>query len=353
MFPNCYVGSFIVVSPVTDPRWQSIVARDAAASFLYSVKSTGVYCLPSCAARLPRPENVAFHASCDDAERAGFRPCKRYQPREAPRNATLIAEACRAIEAAETEPALNDLAARAGLSTFHFQRVFKKAMGMTPKQYAKARRAARVRNALTAGAAVTDAVYEAGFQSNSRFYEDAGAMLGMKPRAFRLGGASETIRYASAACSLGRVLAAQSDRGICAILIGDDEEALVNELREQFPKAAIGRASDDFEASVRAVAAMIEEPRGVRDLPLDIRGTAFQQRVWTALRRIPVGSTASYAEVAKSIGAPRSVRAVARACASNALAVAIPCHRVVRGDGALSGYRWGVERKRALLEREK
>jgi AraC family transcriptional regulator of adaptative response/methylated-DNA-[protein]-cysteine methyltransferase len=337
------------VNTTTDPRWQSIVARDAAAGFYYSVKTTGVYCLPSCAARLPRPENVAFHATCDDAERAGFRPCKRCKPREAPRNTALVAEACRVIDTSEVEPSLGDLAAKAGLSPFHFQRVFKKAMGVSPKQYAKARRAARVRSSLAAGTAVTDAVFEAGFQSNSRFYENADAMLGMRPRAYRAGGAREEIRYAVTSCSLGHVLAAESDRGICAILLGGDEA----DLRRLFPRASIAPAGGEFAASLRAVAALVEEPRGVIGLPLDIRGTAFQQRVWTALRQIPAGRTASYSDVAKAIGAPQSVRAVARACASNVLAVAIPCHRVVRGDGALSGYRWGVERKQALLQREK
>lgn len=341
------------MNTTSDPRWQSIVARDAAAAFFYSVKTTGVYCLPSCAARLPRPENVAFHASCDEAERAGFRPCKRCKPREAPRNAALVADACRAIETSEVEPSLGDLAANAGLSPFHFQRVFKKAMGVSPKQYAKAHRAARVRSSLAAGTAVTDAVYEAGFQSNSRFYESADAMLGMTPRAFRSGGESETIQFAITTCSLGQVLAASSERGICAILIGSDESALLGDLRKQFPRASIARAGDGFTDRLRAVATLIEEPRNANGLPLDIRGTAFQQRVWTALRQIPAGHTASYTDVANAIGAPSSVRAVARACASNVLAVAIPCHRVVRGDGALSGYRWGVERKRALLEREK
>ncbi len=341
------------MNTTTDPRWQSIVARDAAAAFYYSVKTTGVYCLPSCAARLPRPENVAFHATCDDAERAGFRPCKRCKPRDASRSAALIAEACRAIEVSEVEPSLSDLATNAGLSPFHFQRVFKKAMGVSPKQYAKAHRAARVRSSLAAGTAVTDAVYEAGFQSNSRFYESADAMLGMTPRAFRSGGEKEAIRFAVTACSLGQVLAAASERGVCAILIGSDEFTLLNDLRRQFPRASIAHAGDDFADRLRTVAAMIEEPRNANGLPLDIRGTAFQQRVWTALRQIPAGHTASYSDIASAIGSPRSVRAVARACASNVLAVAIPCHRVVRGDGELSGYRWGVERKRALLEREK
>ena len=337
------------MNTINDPRWQAIVARDAAAAFFYSVKTTGVYCMPSCAARLPRPENVAFHASCDDAELAGFRPCRRCKPRETPLHAALVAEACRTIETAENEPTLGELSARAGLSAFHFQRVFKKAMGVSPKQYAKAHRAARVRSALAKGIPVTDAVYEAGYQSNSRFYDGADATLGMTPRAYRAGGARESIRYAVAPCSLVSVLAAESERGICAILLGGDEAGL----RKLFPRASISQAGEDFAASLRAVAALIEEPRGACGLPLDIRGTAFQQRVWTALREIPAGRTASYTDVANAIGAPRSVRAVARACASNVLAVAIPCHRVVRGDGALSGYRWGVERKQALLQREK
>ena len=340
-----------------DPRWAAVVARDAAAdgSFYYSVRTTGVYCRPSCAARQPRPENVAFHATRADAERAGFRPCRRCKPDQASlsvQHAATIARACRLIEESDEAPDLAMLAANAGLSPFHFHRLFKSIAGVTPKAYAKAHRARRVRSQLGASASVTAAIYDAGYNSNGRFYAESEQLLGMKPSEYRAGGANAAIRFAVGECTLGSILVAASERGVCSILIGDDPGKLVRDLQDQFPKAQLIGADKAFEQLVAQVVGFVEAPALGLNLPLDIRGTAFQQRVWQALRDIPVGATVSYSELAARIGAPKAVRAVAQACAANTLAVAIPCHRVVRNDGALSGYRWGVARKRTLLERE-
>lgn len=347
---------------VADPRWAAVVARDAAADgrFVYAVKSTGVYCRPSCGARPARPENVAFHASPAEAERAGFRPCKRCRPDEAPlaqRQAARVAEWCRAIESAGTlgegVPTLGALAARAGLSPSHLHRTFKAVTGLTPRAWAAARRAQRLREALDRPeASVTDAIYDAGYGAASRFYEGADDVLGMTPTAWRAGGADTDIRFAIGQCSLGAILVARSDRGVCAITLGDDPELLAAELQDRFPQARLIGGDADFEQLVAQVVGLVEAPRQGTELPLDVRGTAFQQRVWQALRAIPPGQTASYAEIAERIGAPTATRAVAQACGANLLAVAIPCHRVVRRDGSLSGYRWGVERKRSLLARE-
>jgi len=341
----------------SDPRWAAVVARDPAADgkFFYSVRTTGVYCRPSCAARVARPENVQFHASCEDAERAGFRPCKRCRPDQLPlaeQQAAKIAEICRVIEAAETLPSLEELARHAGLSTYHFHRLFKAATGVTPRAYAVAQRAKRVRDELDRRGTVTAAIFEAGYNSNARFYEKADEVLGMTPSSYRAGGANTEIRFAIGECSLGSILVAASQRGVCAIFLGDDPEALARDLQDKFPRADLIGDDRDFAQIVAKVVGLIEAPRLGLDLPLDVRGTAFQQRVWQALKKIPAGSTTSYAELAKRIGSPSSVRAVAQACAANVLAVAIPCHRVVKNDGGLAGYRWGVERKRALLDRE-
>jgi AraC family transcriptional regulator of adaptative response/methylated-DNA-[protein]-cysteine methyltransferase len=314
-----------------------------------------VYCRPSCAARLPKPENVQFYATCEDAEKAGFRPCKRCRPDQASpveQHAKRIASACRLIESSETPPSLELLAQHVGLSTYHFHRMFKAETGLTPKEYAAAHRDNLLRKALNKSDTVTDAIYDAGYNSNSRFYETSNQVLGMTPSNYRAGGAQTDIRFAVGECSLGSILVAQSDRGICAILLGDDPDSLARELQDQFPKANLIGGDASFERLVAKVVGFVEAPSLGLDLPFDVRGTAFQQRVWQSLRKIPVGSTASYTDVAKLIGSPNSVRAVAQACGANALAVAIPCHRVVRNDGTLSGYRWGVERKRALLEKE-
>ena len=339
-------------------RWTAVMRRDPAADgvFFYSVRTTGVYCRPSCAARLAKRENVRFHATCADAERAGFRPCKRCRPNEAglaARNAAAVAAACRLIEQAEEAPSLDRLAKRAGMSRFHFHRVFKAATGVTPKSYAAAHRARRVRDELAGGGSVTAAIYGAGFNSSGRFYAASSGLLGMKPTAFKKGGAGAEIRFAVGECWLGSILVAATERGVCAILLGDDPDGLARELQDRFPNARLIGGDAAFEHLVARVVGYIEAPGRGLDLPLDVRGTAFQQQVWQALRAIPPGSTATYSEIAKRLGRPKSVRAVARACASNPVAVAIPCHRVVRTDGSLSGYRWGVERKRALLDREK
>ena len=270
----------------------------------------------------------------------------------APHN-QLVAAACRHIEASDGVPELGELAAQAGLSPWHFHRVFKAVTGLTPRSYATARRAEKVREQLLQGKSVTETLYASGFNSSGRFYEAANSMLGMSPTAFRAGGSKASIHFALAQCSLGAVLVACSERGVCAILLGDEPQALLDDLQRRFPNATLVGGDADFEAIVAKVLGFIEAPRAGLDLPLDIRGTAFQQRVWQALARIEPGTTASYAEVAASIGAPNAVRAVAGACAANALAVAVPCHRVVRTDGGLSGYRWGVERKRELLARER
>ncbi|WP_085317644.1 methylated-DNA--[protein]-cysteine S-methyltransferase [Derxia lacustris] len=270
----------------------------------------------------------------------------------ADRHATVVAELCRFIEAADAEPTLADLAARAGFSAWHLQRVFKAVTGLSPKAWAAARRADRVRERLAAGARVTDALHAAGYGSSGRFYEAADAVLGMTPGRYRAGGAGTEIRFAVGQCSLGAILVAQTAVGLCAVLLGDDPDALLHELQRRFGAARLIGGDADFERTVATVIGFVEAPRLGLALPLDLRGTAFQQRVWQALRQIPPGSTASYAQIAERIGAPKAVRAVAGACAANPLAVAIPCHRVLRSDGGLSGYRWGVERKRALLERE-
>jgi AraC family transcriptional regulator of adaptative response/methylated-DNA-[protein]-cysteine methyltransferase len=341
-----------------DVRWAAVQSRDRGADgvFYYSVRTTGVYCRPSCGARPALRANVAFHASCAAAEAAGFRPCLRCQPDQPPlseRQAQLIADACRLIDAQDEAPDLDAVARAVGMSRFHFQRVFKMHAGVTPKAYAAARRAARVRDALAQEGSVTAALYAAGFNSSSRFYAGSGAMLGMAPARFKAGGAGEAIRFAVGACSLGAILVAATERGICAVLMGDDPEPLVRDLQDRFPKAQLIGADAGFERTVAQVVGLVEAPRIGLDLPLDVRGTAFQQRVWAALRAIPAGETVSYTELAQRIGSPAAVRAVAGACAANPVAVAIPCHRVVRNDGGLSGYRWGIERKAQLIAREK
>lgn len=340
-----------------DPRWAAVVARDPKADgqFVYAVKTTGIYCNPSSLARLPKPHNVEFFDSAEQAQAAGYRPSKRTtrdQSELAAQHAATVAAACRQIESAETLPALGELAEAAGLSSFHFHRVFKSVTGLTPKGYADAHRSRKVRERLADGGSVTDALYDAGFNSNSRFYEAADHLLGMKPGDYRAAGQNNDIRFAVGQCSLGAILVAQSERGVCAILLGDDPHQLVCDLQDRFRRANLIGADHEFEQLIARVVGFIEAPAIGLDLPLDVRGTAFQERVWQALREIPAGSTASYADVAQRIGSPKAVRAVAQACGANNLAVAIPCHRVVRSDGHLSGYRWGIERKRQLLERE-
>lgn len=340
-----------------DGRWASIVARDpeADSKFYYSVKTTGVYCRPSCASRLARPENVRFHLTCKDAEEAGFRPCKRCKPDQDSllvQHTATIAAACRLIENSQEVPNLEQLSKHVGLSTYHFHRVFKAISGLTPKEYAAAYRQKRVRNIIATSNTVTEAIYDAGYNSIGRFYETSDRVLGMTPTNCRAGGADTDICFTVGECSLGSILVAKSERGVCTILLGDEPGALIRDLQDQFPKANLIGGDITFEQLVSKVVGFVEAPALGLELPLDIRGTAFQQRVWQALLEIPVGSTASYTDIAQRIGLPKSVRAVAQACSANSLAVAIPCHRVVRKDSSLSGYRWGIERKRTLLERE-
>jgi AraC family transcriptional regulator of adaptative response/methylated-DNA-[protein]-cysteine methyltransferase len=341
-----------------DPRWAAVVARDRRMDgrFYYSVGTTGVYCRPSCSSRQANPKNVRFHLTTADAERAGFRPCRRCKPDQPPLDelhAAKVVEICRVIEAMDETPSLASLSERAGLSRYHFHRVFRAMTGVTPRAYAAAHRTRRVRNELKKRSkTVTEAIYDAGFNSGARFYERSNQLLGMTPTAYRAGGADAEVLFAVAECSLGSILVARSAKGVCAILLGDDPDVLVRDLQDRFPHATLVGGNSAFEQVVAKVIGCVENPALGLDLPLDVRGTAFQHRVWQALCEIPVGSTVSYSEIAARIGAPKSARAVAQACGANALAVAIPCHRVVRTDGSLSGYRWGVERKRTLLTRE-
>ena len=340
-----------------DDRWGAVVERDPNADghFVFGVTTTGIYCRPGCPARRPRRENARFFGYPGEAERAGFRPCKRCLPNGASvreRHAAAVARACRLIETAEEMPDLDALSEAAGMSRYHFHRVFKATTGITPRAYASARRAERLRAGLREGSSVTRAIHDAGFGSPSRFYEGAEKALGMAAARYRRGGQAETIRFALGQCSLGAILVAATAKGVCGIHLGDDPEALLRDCEDQFANADLVGGDEAFEGLVARVIALVEEPALGHDLPLDVRGTAFQQRVWQALSGIPAGSTKSYTAVAVSMGAPGAARAVARACAANPLAVAIPCHRVVRRDGGLAGYRWGVERKAALLERE-
>ncbi|WP_104202841.1 bifunctional DNA-binding transcriptional regulator/O6-methylguanine-DNA methyltransferase Ada [Billgrantia saliphila] len=340
-----------------ETKWAAVLARDAAAedAFVYAVRTTGIYCRPTCASRRPRRENAEFHADAAAAEQAGYRPCQRCRPQElslTQRHVQSVAKACRLIETSDELPSLDELAQAAGLSRFHFHRIFKSITGLTPRAYAVAWRAERVRAELLNSETVTEAIYEAGYHSSGRFYADSTHMLGMTPKRYRSGGEGMKIHFALGECSLGTILVAASEKGICAISLGNDPERLLQEFQDRFANANLVPGGADFDAWVARVVGFVEAPGVGLSLPLDIRGTAFQQRVWQALTEIPVGTTISYAELAEKIGSPRAVRAVARACASNTIALAIPCHRVVRTDGALSGYRWGVERKRALLERE-
>jgi AraC family transcriptional regulator, regulatory protein of adaptative response / methylated-DNA-[protein]-cysteine methyltransferase len=344
-------------SVLDDPRWARIVARDKTAdgNLWYSVSTTGVFCRPSCPSRIANPRNVQLHDTLESAKATGFRPCKRCNP-DGPsveaENAALVARACRMIEDSEEEPSLEALAAAVDRSPSYFHRMFKAATGVTPKDYAAAQRADKIRLGLGSGSSVTEAIYDAGFNSSGRFYEKSTKMLGMTPSQYRAGGANEEIKFAVGQTSLGAILVASSKRGVAAIHLGDDPDELVRNLQDRFPNAHLIGADYDYEALVARVVGFVEAPRIGLDLPLDVRGTAFQERVWKALQEIPPGATVSYAEIARRIGAPRSVRAVAGACAANKLAVAIPCHRVVRSDGSLSGYAWGVDRKRALIDRE-
>ncbi len=339
-------------------RWEALVQRDdplADGAFFYAVKTTGVYCRPGCPSRLPNRENVQFFGTPGQAEDAGFRPCKRCTPRETTRldpQRKWVLQVCQILEQAENPPTLSDLAHAVGLSPSHLHRTFKRLVGVTPKQYALEVRRKRVRNNLEQTSSVTDAIQQTGYGSSSRFYENDAGALGMRPATYQKKGRGARIRYAVGRCDLGWVLVAATEQGICAIDLGDREQDLVAGLHERFSEAEWVTSDAPLAAWMERILSLLESPREGLDLPLDIQGTAFQRRVWAALKGIAPGTTASYAQVAARIGQPRASRAVAQACASNPVAVAIPCHRVVRSDGGLGGYRWGEKRKRALLDRE-
>lgn len=345
------------INTADDPRWQQVLARDPAADslFWYSVITTGIYCRPSCPSRAANPENVRIHASLEAARATGCRPCLRCNPDGASleqQHQLLVAAACRLIEASAEPLSLEALAQQARVSPGHLHRLFRAVLGVTPKAYARTRRGAMVQQELVQSDSVTEAIFAAGFNSSSAFYQQSSGLLGMTPKAYRAGGAQEQLHFAVGESSLGAILVASSPRGVVCVTLGDEPEQLVADLQDRFPAATLMGADADYEQVVAQVVGLVEHPEKGLGLPLDIRGTAFQQRVWQALQTIPAGQTRSYAEIARLIGQPSSARAVARACGANAIAVAIPCHRVVRQDGALSGYRWGIERKRALLERE-
>jgi AraC family transcriptional regulator of adaptative response/methylated-DNA-[protein]-cysteine methyltransferase len=339
-----------------EARYQAVRARDPRADgmFYYAVVTTGVYCRPTCAARPALRRNVRFHDTPDDAERAGFRPCQRCHPREPPaaqREARLVEEARAALESSEAPVKLAALAAAAGLSPSHFHRLFRRQAGMTPREYAAASRLRRFGEAVRAGSTVTSAIYEAGYSSSGRFYE-AGGALGMTASELRQGGRGLRMRTAILTCSLGHALVAATERGVCLVAFADAPRGLERELRQRFPEATIDPPDEAIERLAAAVVAAVDTGQPA-DVPLDLLGTAFQQRVWRALRDIPRGTTITYAELARRIGAPRAVRAVGTACGANPAAVVVPCHRVVRGDGGLGGYRWGLARKKTLLARER
>ncbi|WP_213133805.1 bifunctional DNA-binding transcriptional regulator/O6-methylguanine-DNA methyltransferase Ada [Citrobacter sp. FP75] len=339
-----------------DDRWQSVLQRDADADgqFVFAVQTTGIFCRPSCRAKHALRKNVRFFADARQALAAGFRPCKRCQPdKDSAQQHRLdkIAHACQLLEQ-ESPLTLDELAQQVAMSPFHLHRLFKATTGMTPKAWQQSWRARRLRDALAKGESVTQAFLNAGFPDSSSYYRKADEALGMTAKQFRKGGDKLAVRYTLADCVLGRCLVAESERGICAILLGDDDATLISELHELFPAAQDMPADTVFQQHVREVIAVINTRNTPLSLPLDIRGTAFQQQVWQALRDIPCGETVSYQQLANAVGKPKAVRAVASACGANKLAIVIPCHRVIRGDGALSGYRWGVARKAQLLHRE-
>ncbi len=344
---------------ITDEtRWQAVAANDAAADgvFYYAVTSTGVYCRPSCSSRLPRRSNVEYFTRCADAEEKGFRPCKRCKPGSLSKEEEardIIISACRIIEAAERQPKLADLASQVNLSPYHFHRLFKKIVGVTPKQYAKRHLAAQFQKDLNTSPSITDAIYSAGFSSSGSAYDKEQDQLAMKPKDYRKGGGGLQIQYGCGHCYLGWVIVAATDRGICAIEFGDDKASLPEKIQERFPKASLTKAGSSFDHLLREVIAFIKAPKETFQLPLDIQGTAFQQRVWHILKQIKPGETLSYSDVARKLGKPDAYRAVATACGSNKIAVVIPCHRVISKGGKVSGYRWGSDRKKKLLDCEK
>ncbi len=334
--------------------WQAVIDKDANqdGKFFFAVKTTGIYCRPSCPSRAPKRVNVEFFADADAARQSGYRACLRCAPdgvSKRQQQTEAILKACRLIESSSERIHLAQLAEKVGLSPYHFHRMFKDVTGVTPLEYFKSRQIAQIGASIRSESSITEAIYEAGFGSSSRFYENADAMLGMRPRTYKAGGRGEVIRVSIRSCALGLVLVAATAVGICTIEFGDNADELGRRVAERFPNSLIVKEDAQFEMWLEKILAHIQLPANSLDLPLDIRGTAFQQQVWKALRDIAPGDTLSYGQVAERIGRPTAVRAVATACASNVLALAIPCHRVVRGNGELSGYRWGAERKRALL----
>lgn len=356
-------GIYVVPKPKTssdeNQAWQAVLERDRRYDglFVYAVKSTGVYCRPSCPSRRPRAEQVEFFEKPTLAEVAGYRSCRRCRPTEPNGHRPIpqmITKVCRALDSnPEEEPTLDQLAELAGMSPFHLQRSFKQSLGISPRQYAELRRFLRFRTRLQKGDDVTTAMYAAGFQSSSRLYERSTSSLGMTPSIYRSGAPGQKIAFAITDTVLGRVLVAQTDKGVCAVRIGESDETLESELRAEFPQAEISHDNQHLANTLRQIARVAEGKASESDIPLDIRHTAFQWKVWQALRNIARGETKTYQQVAKEIGDPKAVRAVARACATNPVALVIPCHRVVRTDGNPSGYRWGAERKKTLLENEK
>lgn len=347
----------MVTYTTDEARWEALVQRDqdADGTFVYAVITTDIYCRPVCASKRPKRENVRFFDTHKLAETAGFRPCKRCHPQVVDRHEfyrSIIVDACRRIEASLEPPTLQELADAAGYSPTYFHRLFKKIAGMTPKRYAVMIRDNRVRSSLQSTSTITETIYEAGFNSSSRFYDTSLDKLGMQPSSYRQGGAGVKIRYVITQCYLGWALIAATEKGLCAIEFAGDAQTLEDSLRAKFSQAEIVENDNQFQTMVNRVLTYLASPHDVLDLPLDIRGTVFQQRVWQALREIPPGSSASYSQIAEHLNQPTAARAVAQACAANKIAVAIPCHRVVRRDGTLGGYRWGIERKRLLLERE-
>jgi AraC family transcriptional regulator of adaptative response/methylated-DNA-[protein]-cysteine methyltransferase len=342
-----------VQMPDVETAWAAVLKRDPLSdgSFVYAVSSTGVYCRPSCGSRRPRRERVSFFPGAAQAEAAGYRACLRCGKENGA--AELVERARRYLDAhADESVTLRELGRVAGLSPFHLQRTFQRVFGLTPKAYASARRIERFKRSLKNREDVTTAIYEAGFGSSSRAYASAGRRLGMTPSAYRRGGQGMRIRYAIVASPLGRLLVAATDRGVCSVALGDEDEFLLRELRREYPRADVEAAADALREAATAVVRHLEGLRPELQLPIDVTATAFQWRVWKALQQIPYGTTRSYADIAAGIGRPQAVRAVARACASNRVALLIPCHRAVRKTGALGGYRWGISRKAELLERE-
>ena len=341
-----------------EQNWQAVQQRDRKADgmFVYAVRSTGIYCRPTCPSRRPSRAQVVFFAGPAEAERGGFRACLRCHPRESVMPAyqpEWVEQACRYIEDHAGEPvSLDTLSAHVNVSAYHLQRTFKRALGVSPRQYAEAQRLARLKLSLKQGETVTSAMYDVGYGSSSRLYERASSQLGMTPRAFRQGGKGVNIHYAIEDCALGRLMVAATEKGICFVSLGDDDAALLAALRHDYPSAELRHDANELGAWVREIASCVSGHETRLDLPLDVQATAFQWRVWRELQAIPYGSTRSYRDIAAALGNPKAIRAVARACATNPVALVIPCHRAVRSDGSLAGYRWGIARKQKLLQQE-